>query len=235
MVSSLCLSKWTSVSSSLCFVLSLLKSLVHQLSFPFLFFSFAVMFSVASSCLPAHRLKLRSISLERWCFVAHLQAERFITPICSFTFSCISLSICPTLSHTHTHRFLLLFTSCPSPSLFLIYFYVSFLLYYVCMPHEAWQCSLLFHSFFFSLSILARRHKWCNDYCRQSVKVELLPRHPQLSQAVEADIEPFFFRYISKSKGICIPRSVTSDSPQGPEMIKGYRSNREHSIIQKGI
>lgn len=192
-VSSPRLSNWTSVSSFLCCVLSLLKSLVHQLSFLFLF-SRAVMFSVASSCLPALPLKLHSISPERWCFVEHLQAERFITAICSFTFFCISLSICPSLSHTH--GLLLLFTCfCPSPSLFLIYLYI-------CLPHEAWQCPL-FHSLSFSLSILARRHNWCNDYCRQSVKVESLPRHPQLSQAVKAD--SFFLVILVKVRAFASP------------------------------
>lgn len=52
------------------------------------------------SFLLALPLKLHSISPERLCFVSQLQAERFITAICSFYPSRLSLSISQSLSHT---------------------------------------------------------------------------------------------------------------------------------------
>lgn len=112
------------------------------------------------SFLLALPLKLHSISSERRCFVSQLQAERFITAICSFYPSRLSLSICPSLSHTGLYYYLP-----PRLSFFLTVFFILFMFHSCSISSVCLMVldSPLIHfspsSLFISLYVLAQRPK----------------------------------------------------------------------------
>lgn len=113
------------------------------------------------SFLLALPLKLHSISPERLCFVSQLQAERFITAICSFYPSRLSLSISQSLSHTGLCYYLP-----PLLSFFLTVFFKITFMFRSCSISSVCLMVLdspLIHfspsSLFISLYVLAQRPK----------------------------------------------------------------------------